>query len=339
MTDKTKLTEIVTGLGMLGGGDFRSTLPARPTELRHVDDATWESVVEGWSIEGLAAIADTSFANGRFFLDATDALRGRRPRLIEWVGPRRSPGDEVAPIDLRIDHVYLVSCKYLSSITVNASPAHVFDRLLTGGHGRRSGDWYGEIAPAEHQHLWGLSRAWLDDEALPVVVSDLTKDQRRATAKALTFRTWPAELRAAQEAFCAAVAERSATRWRAAITEAGTNTAEAMLWRLLRIGSAPYFVLGVHGSDALRLRVASPWDWRQEFRFRRLEVEALDRGQPTIRWRAIIDEISARPGGVERVIDGHVEIRWSHGRFCGPPEAKVYLDTPFDQVAGYWPLS
>jgi hypothetical protein len=39
------------------------------------------------------------------------------------------------------------------------------------------------------------------------------------------------------------------------------------------------------------------------------------------------------------VVEGHVEIRWSHGRFASPPEAKVYLDTPHHQVPGYWPLT
>ena len=42
--------------------------------------------------------------------------------------------------------------------------------------------------------------------------------------------------------------------------------------------------------------------------------------------------------GVERTVDGHVELRWSHGRFSGPPEAKVYLDTTHDGVPGYHPL-
>jgi hypothetical protein len=33
-----------------------------------------------------------------------------------------------------------------------------------------------------------------------------------------------------------------------------------------------------------------------------------------------------------------VELRWSHGRFGGPPEAKVYLDTPHHEVPGYHSL-
>ena len=40
----------------------------------------------------------------------------------------------------------------------------------------------------------------------------------------------------------------------------------------------------------------------------------------------------------ERVVDGHVEVRWSHGRFAGRPEAKVYLDTHHAEVPGYFPL-
>ncbi len=336
MTDKTKVTEIMTGLGMIGGGDFRSTLPTRPPELHHVDDDTWQGVVDAWSVDEVSSIADAAYANGRYFLEAIDALRGRRPRLVEWVGPRRPPGDEVAPIDLRIDHVYLVSCKYMSKVILNPSPVRLFDRLLAAGHGARSSDWYHDVAPTEHQRLWQSCRTWLADESLPNDVTELSKTERRSVALALSFRSWPVELAADYQALCAAVSERSAVRWNEAIAAAGPNTAEAILWRLLRIGSAPYFVLGVHGNgDALRLRVASPWDWRQGFRFRHLEVEPLDGGQPMVRWRAVVQE---RSTSFDRLIDGHVEIRWSHRRFGGPPEAKVYLDTPFDDVAGYWPL-
>jgi len=39
-----------------------------------------------------------------------------------------------------------------------------------------------------------------------------------------------------------------------------------------------------------------------------------------------------------RQVGGHVEIRWSHGQFGGNPEAKVYLDTPHNDVPGYFRL-
>lgn len=345
MSDKTKVTELVTALGMLGDDHPLDTLPVCPPELRGVDPATWAEVVESWLDPALRHLVDAAWDNGRFFRRADDALRNRPPRLIEWTGPQRSPGDEVAPVDLRVDHVYLVSCKYLSKITMNASPGHLFDRLLTGGHGRRGADWYRDIAPTEWLALWNASRTWLaanapagdPASALPDDPSALDRAARKAIGRRLRdgAKAWPAELIGPYQTLCEAVSVRSAARWNDSLADA-TGAAEAMLWRLLRIGSAPYFVLGNDARAAtapLRLRVASPWDWRQDFRFRRLRIEPLSGGQPMVAWRATYVE-----AGQEREVYGHVEIRWSHGRFSGPPEAKVYLDTPFDRVPGYYPI-
>ena len=108
-----------------------------------------------------------------------------------------------------------------------------------------------------------------------------------------------------------------------------------MLWRLLRIGSAPYFVLGAAAHGFLRLRIATPWDWRRDFELRSFDVEARPGGQPVVAWRAVVRERATRHVSD---VSGHVEVRWSHGRFAGPPEAKVYLDTPHRDVPGYVPL-
>jgi hypothetical protein len=45
--------------------------------------------------------------------------------------------------------------------------------------------------------------------------------------------------------------------------------------------------------------------------------------------------VRRRRDGHELLIEGHVEIRWSHGRFNGVPEAKIYIDTPLLNVPGY----
>jgi hypothetical protein len=103
-----------------------------------------------------------------------------------------------------------------------------------------------------------------------------------------------------------------------------------MLWRLLRLTPAPYFVLGTSTHGSLRLRVGTPWDFQRHHRLRRFEVTAGSAGQATVGWSAEVDDL---------VVRGHVEVRWSHGRFGGPPEAKVYLDTPHAAVPGYVPLA
>jgi hypothetical protein len=108
-----------------------------------------------------------------------------------------------------------------------------------------------------------------------------------------------------------------------------------MLWRLLRMGSAPYYVLGSSATRSLRLRIATPWDWRQIFILEKFEVFAQAGGQARVGWLAHVRE---RSSSQLHEVSGHVEIRWSHGRFKGPPEAKGYLDTGHHLVPGYFPL-
>ena len=143
-------------------------------------------------------------------------------------------------------------------------------------------------------------------------------------------RRWPDEAVEPYAALCAAVRDRTARRWRAAARTRGAQ--EQLLWRLLRLTASPYFVVGVSGRDTMRLRIDTPWDWRQAFELCAFEIEPDDAGQPQVRWQATVHD---RAAGVDRVVEGHVEIRWSHGRFGAPPEAKVYLDTPHDEVPGY----
>ncbi len=329
---KTEITEIVTGMAMSGAPDISVALEQRA--VAHVSDEVWDrlAVLErgGQHRQEFAA----AWANGQAFLTSPDALRGRPPLAVEWKGPTQAPGDEVVPADLRVDHVWLVSCKYLSKVLANAAPARLFDRGLAGGPSRPAGDWYAEVASDAYQALFAQVRLELGTRAsLPPHASDLTPTHR-AELRAYLDAGWSAEAQAAYRDLALAAGQASADRWRRTLTRKGD--AEAVLWRLLRIGSAPYFVLGAQRDRTLRLRIMTPWDWRQAYELRRFDVWGDDAGQPQVRWQARIRELAT---SAERTVDGHVEIRWSHGRFGKPPEAKAYLDTPHHQVPGYVELA
>jgi hypothetical protein len=329
---RTTITEVVTGLGMLGFDDVEAALVAAPPALANVSALDYDALLRAWKERRHPHIFTAALMNGRAFLAARDGLRGRVPLVVEWKGAHRAPGDEVVPADLLIDHVYFVSCKYLSKIVVNASPHHLFVRRLAGGHGRRGTDWFDEVAAAEHRALYtSVRNAFGTELDLPELLDALDKPGRRDLGHRLRDG-WPAETRTDYETMVARVANESAQRWRDAI---GPD-AESMLWRLLRIGSAPYFVLGAAPSGFLRLRIGTPWDWRRQFELRTFDIEPRAGGQPMVTWRAVVRERETR---AERIVEGHVEIRWSHGRLAGRPEAKVYLDTPHAAVPGYFPLA
>ena len=329
---KTEITEVVTGMAIAGAASVERALADRP--VANVGDDAWGRLIDLHDDGRHRVEFAAAWANGRAFLHAAEGLGGRPPRLVEWKGPTQAPGDEVVPADLRIDHVWLVSCKYLSKVLANAAPGRLFDRGLAGGPTRTAGDWYDEVAPEAHQALYAQVRLELGRRAsIPPLAADLTP-AHRAELRAYRDAGWSAEAQAAYRHLAAEVGRASAARWKAVV---GKRTdAEAVLWRLLRIGSAPYFVLGAQRDRSLRLRVMTPWDWRQAFELRRFDVWGDDAGQPQVRWQARVRE---RAGGDERVVDGHVEVRWSHGRFGKPPEAKVYLDTPHHVVPGYVPLT
>jgi hypothetical protein len=330
--DRTFVTELATALGMLGGAEISDAVKLRSPELR-ISDEHWDHLEDLTSTQQWGPDARAAFENGKAFLESPDALRGRRPILVEWTGGRRPPGDEVAPIDLRVDHVFLVSCKYLSANIANPSPARLFDGLLATSGDWVRGDWYLETAPEELQKLYLACRHASGQTDLPDDPVLLQPEDRRRLRRALPERTLPEAARPAYGDLCRAVSAASARRWNEAIARFGNP--EQVLWRLLRIGSAPYYLLGASARSPLRLRIASPWDWRQEFRFLSLEVIAGSAGQPQVDW---VGTYEIRRSRRLATVRGHVEVRWSHGRFAKPPEAKIYLDTPTDQLPGYHPL-
>jgi hypothetical protein len=323
---------LATALGTLGYTDLTTALAARPGEMVSVSPELWALLGELHRGGGFALAFRSAWENGVAFLRATEGLRERRPAVIEWRGGQKQPGDEPVPADLRIDHVFLVSCKYLSKIVTNSSPANVFDRLLGGGHGGRGADWYAEVALDAYEELYRSARGHVGLAELPSSVLDLTTANRRQLRRALGAGRWDAHLRGPATVFARAVSEATANRWRGALRDVDL---ERVLWRLLRIGGAPYFVLGSAATGSLRLRVGTAWDWRQSYRLSRFAVSPVVSEQPVVSW--VVDVISRRTGATTS-IEGHVEIRWSHGKFAQPPEAKVYLDTPHHLVAGYWPL-
>ncbi|HSF86031.1 MAG TPA: hypothetical protein VLG28_10315 [Acidimicrobiia bacterium] len=332
---RTEVTEITTGLGMLGFPSLERALAVRPRAVLNVESAHYERLEAAWRTGKYEREFDVAWRNGVEFARSTEGLRGRPPWSLEWKGSHKPPGYEQIPADLRVDHVYLISCKYGSNILTNSSPANLFSRLLADRQDAPV-DWYLEVAPADYQAFYVACRSYLDDRSLPVNVASLTVEHRDRLKRGIP-RSLSGDLLAAYLAFADAVATASAARWKQAMARSRRRREET-LWRLLRLQSAPYFVLGESaGGTEVRYRVGTPWDFRNRFRFRSFDAwPDLQRRQPVVQWHA---EVTDNESGQTSMVDGHVEVRWSHGRFAQAPEAKVYLDTPHHKVPGYVPLT
>ena len=192
-TVRTEVSEIVTGLGLFGYRDLERALAARPRSINNVTDRVFDRLDAAYETGKHLEIFSSAYANGEIFARANVGLRGRVPWLVEWKGPHRPPAYEQIPADLRVDHVYLISCKYGSDILHNASPWHVFDRALAE-RAKRGADWFAEVAAESFQEFYSQVRNHVSDLPLPTRVTALNANHRAALRSALKGR-WPASLR------------------------------------------------------------------------------------------------------------------------------------------------
>ncbi len=211
-SSRTTVTELATGLGMLGHAGLDEALDDRPAEMVSVAPETWGQLQVLRDGGAHAAHFESAFANGAAFFAASEGLRRRRPVTIEWKGSQRAPGDEVAPIDLRVDHVYLISCKYDSKILLNTSPSHLFDELLAGRHGRRSGGLVrGDGARRVRGPLLPGPRRRGTPAGLPNWAEDLRTEDRKRIGTALK-KDWPEAGADAYASLARAVSTSTAAR-------------------------------------------------------------------------------------------------------------------------------
>ncbi len=330
---RTEITEIVTGLAMLGYQDLDRALEVRPRHITHVDEPVFDRLQAARDGGRHEVDFELAWSNGAAFARSALGLRGRPPWSIEWKGHHKpaSKSIETIPADLRVDHVFLISCKYRSKILHNAGPAQLFDHCLSPAGPVERHNWFELVSPDAFWSVWGpvYDRAGLPADVTP---STATMDQRAVVKEVLA--TDPIDTSSLiYLGFIDEASRRSAERWRANVHGAAERT--ELFWRLLRMQAAPYFVLGARTDNTpIRYRIGTPWDFAQSYSVESFDVTAGGRGQPSVDWRF---EVRHRSGS-RHTVSGHVEVRWSHGKLSGPPEAKVKLDSDPEDVPGYDPL-
>lgn len=332
VSKKTKISELSTGLGTLGFTTLAVALDRNrpPEEMKGVSPAIWMDL-KSWYSENLEGnLFSDSFEHGKYFLNSKHGLNNTKPFEVSWTGPERVRDQDLPPADLVVNRLHSISCKAQSKILRNPSPTSLFRSALASSRGGT--DWYEEIAPVEYSDLLVAATRCLSLKNFPSRPSDLAQAQR-IKLKVLLERHWPSDMSAEVQRFVTAVSQRSSDSLASCLRKPSDRT--SFYLRLLRHSDSPYFLLGSQGGSALRLRVDTKDEFCNRFSVQSFRIEPDDRGQPQVKWSAEIKSLK-RPQS--EIVRGHIEIRWSHGKFRQAPESKIYLDTPMISLPGYTTL-
>jgi hypothetical protein len=331
-TDKTKLTELGTAVGLVYEPSTGWDGALDHVDVPGIGADVWQPIV-------LPAAAPENpnrdlllraLGNGRTFRQ--HVLGGRRPTSIEWSGGSRAIWTSDIPRDLTIDDVWFVQAKYDSTCVLNTSPGSLVDELLVDHTLDSRMSWFEEVALDRLQAYYAQARAQLPLTDLPDDVRDLDRTGKSVLKQAMRASAPTPGEDAAYAELCRAVSIETTLRWRHRLEAASLPQRTQMLFRMLRIAGGPYWLLGTKGHRPVQLRVIDTRHWRERFELKRFAVVDGHAGQPQVDWRA---DIVDRATGDHHAVDGYCEIRWSHGKLQGNPECKVQVTTPLDQVPGY----
>lgn len=332
--EKTVATEIACALGCLGLSLAREHAAG----------------IEGCDEESLDLFAALVAAKNKETLLCHQA--GKRlhadltvkPIKARWMGPQKTTNASAAAKDL-----YLVinesagkipvSVKDASDILWNGSASRFVEGIWDGElgmDGTRGEHWFLKKAPAEYEAFY-LSCGG-PAQTGHATAAEYNKDcrdkkKRKGFAAHAAQEVKKPAAGAAYKALCKAVSEASAEAVNGKIEKLkakskGKRLAEALknqLWEIFRVNSEPYFLCGTEKKDkrkqAFVVRIPGKDEWARRFEIRDVKATAKSAGQPEM---LVAFSIFDAEKDATHSFSVRYEIRWSHGKFNGNPEAKIY---------------
>jgi len=263
---------------------------------------------------------------------------------INWTGPDQQADTVSGANDLYIPSVNTpISVKCNSNVVANRSPYNFFVSLPSGMvTASRSNDWFIEKdydgIQAFYEHARKSYGERIPDD-IKGFYQTYTRRRRRPFSKFVKHRMEDVrdeELINLYQIMCHNVARNSAGVFNQRLASIRPNTRiainETIIREFFRIDTVPYILAGLDRGDSLVVMIPDLTSWKRDWELVSAKAEpALDKMQSEVNVTLTFMEKLQR-----RIfaLPFRAEIRWSHGKFCGNPESKVYkvfswLDVPF----------
>ena len=272
--------------------------------------------------------------------------------VVTWTGKEKLKDYGAVGHDLIIDALDLrISVKENAQLFQNPSPFKVFEKWPKGVFEQsRDSDWF------IHTALEELNNYYLKCSGVKFSgFKDITSYYQNVGGKGerKKFSTYVAQLHSSSNAavlsaydqLCRKVSDRSAEIFNSNITASLTggnkqlskNKTLAKLFAFyFRLDSNRYTLCGTENSTSFAVEVSDLKNWEENFEIVGVKAQGLTRGQPEVLLNfEFLDKKSQNK--FSRKIRS--EVRWSHGKFCGNPEAKLYKHDSWSYSELPWAMS
>lgn len=336
----TKTTELSVAFGLLVINPLESTYNDIADRLSGMDLDNYDAVIAELGNPKKALTYEKLWTVGRNIRKVH--LKDMPVHKVEWMGLHKQRKTVSVSKDLCIDDQVFVSVKSDSNVVFNLSPYNLLQALSTGSPmAAKEINWFLQTAPGKYDDLYQfVRRGFRGSSQLPLTVSEFDKSAGKTIRKEV--QEWLDNLNSGQKSefeglyisMCHTVAGKSSHLFmenRRNIKRSQLNTAnEWILKFFLRLNSTPYILAGLEGGKPFAVKVPDVTKWFQQWNFIDITAKAdTDREQCVVVFSL---RLTSKENNKVVELPYHAEIRWSHGKFCGNPEGKLYKDFKWSDV-------
>jgi len=341
-TKKTEATELSIGFGILGVNPKDQKVDIKNLFVDSLSSLKWRDYQEEYIHDEKLY---SKFVELGFHLRK---LRFSSVNQLVWAGPQQQAATTSGAIDLFIPSLNMpISVKNESNIVSNASPHNLFRSLPQGkAPASRAEHWFIEKDLEGYQNLYSFAQKTYSDK-IPSQAIDFEEQISKAerdkfqdfVTKILTGHN-KEQFNKLYAAMCSNVSQNSAIEFNEHLKNLPSNERsavyETIIRQFFRIDAVPYLLVGLDKRKGFAVQIPDLTSWKRQWKVESiLAVPDLGRRQSVVKIEVVTTDKNNRSAIHE--FKFRVEIRWSHGKFCGNPEGKLYksfswLEVPFFQT-------
>lgn len=337
-SDKTSATELAVACGLIekeinDSSDFFEVKNVPPKDAGKV----WAWINAQASNQNLF---NTLWALG-------SKVKGKIPlppsTEISWTGGSKQTTGVAAAKDL-IVHVlpgmppYHCSVKVDSDIVWNGSMSRL-EELTKGvsSHSKKGVNWFSHIAPVEYENLFQVCGGPEHTGCKTAIQMDNARRGKPAKkqfsehcSELIKQPGSPADI--AYRNLTNAVSVRTASLFNANLQDVLNNHPGALktiFWDMFRLNSIRYILCGTEGVNPFAIWVLGKDEMDRKFKVTRIEATPNQAKQPEV---IFLFEFQNKETKQKFIYTMRLEARWSHGKFCGNPESKLYKNFKYAEL-------